>query len=187
MSSGRPSGNSFAKSPMAKRYTPLEWENALYDVKVWAERDCEPPLLQPEVLKWRHWRPGRLKELEPTTQRAYEVHLRQRWADRLLAHFTPYAGEIPNVTGLLGNRFHQEALDLLGDARFRTIRQHCLMYELLKKKDFTAIPWRESDVRRLLNRLRDEKSPLIRSSRSGTQSDGSPRSSASWTPKNAYA
>ena len=134
-------------------YTPLEWENALYDMKVWAERDCEPP----QVLKWRHWRPGRLKELEPTTQRAYEVHLRQRWADRLLAHFTPYAGDIPNMAGLLGNRFHQEALDLLGDARFRTIRQHCLMYESLKKKDFTAIPRRESDVRQLLNRLRDEE------------------------------
>ena len=68
-----------------------------------------------------------------------------------------YAGEIPNMAGLLGNRFHQEALDLLGDARFRTIRQHCLMYESLKKKDFTAIPWRESDVRQLLNRLRDEE------------------------------
>ena len=64
------------------------------------------------------------------------------------------------MAGLRGNRFHQEALDLLGDARFRTIRQHCLMHESLKKKDFTAIPWRESDVRQLLNRLRDEEVTL---------------------------
>ena len=50
--------------------------------------------------------------------------------------------------------FRMELKHLLGDARFRSIRQH------LRKRGFVAIPWRESVVRALLNRLQaDEISP----------------------------
>ena len=41
--------------------------------------------------------------------------------------------------------FRMELKHLLGDARFRSIRQHCLVYENLRKRGFVAIPWRESD------------------------------------------
>ena len=43
----------------------------------------------------------------------------------------------------------KEALDLLGDSRFRTLRQHCLVYESLWNKGFTVIPWQERHVRSL--------------------------------------
>lgn len=56
-----------------------------------------PPLQQPEFLKWRHWRPGRIKEMEPTTQRALELHLRGKWAERLLARLVPFAERIPYI------------------------------------------------------------------------------------------
>ena len=46
-------------------------------------RNDPPPLQQPEFLKWRHWRPSRVREIEPTTQRALELHLRGKWAERL--------------------------------------------------------------------------------------------------------
>ena len=37
-----------------------------------------------------------------------------------------------------------EFMDLLGDARFRTIRMRCLSYEELRRLGFTSIPWKES-------------------------------------------
>ena len=37
--------------------------------------------------------------------------------------------------------FRMELKHLLGDARFRSIRQHCLVYENLRKRGFVAIPW----------------------------------------------
>ena len=94
-----------------------------------------------------------MKIEEPTTQRALEVHLRARWAERLLAHFALYAEHVPHMAAILGPSFRQEMGHLLGDARFRTLRQHCLAYEGLRKRGFTAIPWREVDVRNLLNNL----------------------------------
>ena len=41
-----------------------------------------PPLLQPELLRC----PGQIATLEPTTQRALELHLRSRWAEPLTLH-----------------------------------------------------------------------------------------------------
>ena len=45
----------------------------------------------------------------------------------------------------------------LGDSRFRTLRQHCLVYESLRKRGFTVIPWQERHVRSLLNQLAEEE------------------------------
>ena len=111
----------------------------------WFSRDDPPPLQQPELLKWRHWRPGKIREMEPTTQRALKLHMCGKWAERLLAHFAPFA------------EHRKEALDLLGDSRFRTLRQHCLVYESLRKRGFTVIPWQERHVRSLLNQLAEEE------------------------------
>ena len=132
--------------------TPLQLKWDMEDMLTWHNRDEPPPLLQPELRKWRHWKPRDMKIEEPTTQRALEVHLRARWAERLLAHFAPYAEHVPHMAAILGPSFRQEG-HLLGDARFRTLRQHCLAYEGLRKRGFTAIPWREVDVRNLLNNL----------------------------------
>ena len=50
-------------------------------------------------------------------------------------------------------------MDLLGDARFRTL-QGCdasLTRSSVRRLGFTAIPWKESDVRVLLNTLRNRE------------------------------
>ena len=79
---------------------------------------------------------------------------------------TPYAREmggtaLPTLLAymqdILGEDFRKEALDLLGDSRFRTLRQHCLVYESLRKRGFTVIPWQERHVRSLLNQLAEEE------------------------------
>ena len=106
-----------------------EWDRQ--DQLRWFSRDDPPPLQQPEL---RHWRPGKIREMEPTTQRALELHM-----------------------DILEKDFRKEPLDLLGDSRFRTLRQHCLVYESLRKRGFTVIPWQERHVRSLLNQLAEEE------------------------------
>ena len=67
---------------------------------------------------------GKIREMEPTTQRALELHMCGKWAERLLAHFAPFAEHIAYMQDILGEDFRKEALDLLEDSRFRTLRQH---------------------------------------------------------------
>jgi hypothetical protein len=95
--------------------------------------------------KWRHWKPGRLKEESATTQRKLELHLRDRWAERIIGLLLPFAKDIPYLNAVNGENVHQEYLDLLGDTRFRTLRIHCLCFENIQKLGFNVIPWKESD------------------------------------------
>ena len=128
------------------------WE--LCDRKTWAERYRPPPITQLQVLKWRHWKPAQLKDLEPTTQRALEEKLRSHWANRLISHLIPFAAEIPAMAAVMEDGDdHQEFLHLLGDARFSTLRQRCLFFERLKKQDLLQVPWTESAVRQMLSKL----------------------------------
>ena len=110
---------------------------------------CAECCAERAVLRGREDSARDMKVEEPTTQRALEVHLRARWADRLLAHFAP--------TAIMGPAFRQEMGHLLRHARFRTLRHHCLAYKGIRKRGFTAIPWREIDVRNLLNTLAAEE------------------------------
>ena len=149
-----------ADGKLSENFSPLENEWDRQDQLRWFSRDDPPPLQQPELLKWRHWRPGKIREMEPTTQRALELHMCGKWAERLLAHFAPFAEHIAymqDMQDILGEDFRKEALDLLQDSRFRTLRQHCLVYESLRKRGFTVIPWQERHVRSLLNQLADEE------------------------------
>ena len=94
--------------------------------------------------------------LGPINQKVLEGHLRRKWAERLLAHLIPHAGEIAHLAPLRGDNEEQEFHDLLGDTRFRTLRQRCLVLEQRLKWNL-PIPWKESNVRELLNRLRAQE------------------------------
>ena len=135
--------------------TPMrecEWE--LSDTKIWTDRYRPPPITQLQVLKWRHGRPAQLRDLEPTTQRALEEKLRTHWANRLISHLIPFAAEIPAMAAVMGDGDdHLEFLHLLGDARFSTLRQRCLLFEKLKKQDLLPVPWTEPAVRQMLSKL----------------------------------
>ena len=109
---------------------------------------------------------GRLARLLPehsterkmaTTQRKLEFHLRERWAERVIGILLPYAKDIPHMRAVQGNKVQQEYLDLLGDTRFHTLRIHCLCFENIQKLGFNVIPWKESDIRNLLNTMRDQE------------------------------
>ena len=129
-----------------------EWE--LIDRQSWTDRYRPPPITQLQVLKWRHWKPAQLRDMEPTTQRALEEKLRAHWANRLISHLVPFAADIPAMAAVMGDGDdHQEFLHLLGDARFSTLRQRCLFFEKLKKQDLLSVPWTESSVRQMLSRL----------------------------------
>ena len=129
-----------------------EWE--LGDRKRWTDRYRPPPITQLQVLKWRHWKPAQLRDLEPTTQRALEEKLRTHWANRLISHLIPFAADIPAMAAVMGEGDdHQEFLHLLGDARFSTLRQRCLFFEKLKKQDLLPVPWTESAVQQMLSKL----------------------------------
>eukprot|EP00435_Cladocopium_sp_Y103_P021832 s2867_g5.t1 len=83
-------------APHIHEYTPLMTKWDMEDMHLSKHCDEPPTMLQPELLKWRHWKPSALKDEEPTAQRALEVYLRSRWTARLLAHFAPYAQHIPS-------------------------------------------------------------------------------------------
>ena len=137
--------------------TDLEQHCEAKDRAAWKLFTERPPEVLVATAKWRHWKPGRLKEESATTQRKLEQHLRQRWAERVISILAPHAKDIPHMRVLQGDNIMQEYLDLLGDTRFRTLRIHCLGLESIQRLGFTNIPWSESDVRNLLNSLRDQE------------------------------
>ena len=62
---------------VSENFSSLENEWDRQDQWRWFSRDDPPPLQQPELLKWRHWRPGKIREMEPTTQRALAPYARE--------------------------------------------------------------------------------------------------------------
>lgn len=139
------------------RYTPNETDYSIQDRASWHTWSLEPPVVPLPIAKWRHWRPSNTKNDQPITQRRLEQELRERWAMKLIAHLAPFAQKIPSMAAVRGPNQDREFLDLLGDTRFRTLRIYCLGLENLHKLGFTNIPWTESDVRDLLNILRDQE------------------------------
>ena len=130
-------------------YSPLEMEQAIRDREEWIlSGSIEAPDVLAVANKWRHWKPGKIKTQLPTSQRALEQHLRARWLERLLGYFIPFRHQIPYMHQVMGAR---EFGHLFGDARFRTIRAHCLAYEGMRKIGFQNLPWTAGDVRHLMN------------------------------------
>ena len=136
-------------------YNDRERRWAAADRVNWLRTPIEPLPALKALEKWRHWKPGRIRDMEPSTQRRLESDLRLHWARRLIAHMAPYANEIPHLQPIHGPDLFQEYMDLLGDTRFRTLRIHCLGLEQLIRMGFNQIPWDEAAVRALLNKLRD--------------------------------
>ena len=140
--------------PTAYSERQLRWE--IVDRERWLNSFIPAPITDLKLVKWRHWKPSRIKELGPINQKVLEGHLRRKWAERLLAHLIPHAGEIAHLAPLRGDNEEQEFHDLLQDTRFRTLRQRCLVLEQMLKWNL-PIPWKESNVRELLNRLRAQE------------------------------
>ena len=93
-------------------------EQAIRDREEWIlSGSIEAPDVLAVANKWRHWKPGKIKTQLPTSQRALEQHLRA----------SPYMHQV------MGARELEEFGHLFGDARFRTIRAHCLAYEGMRK------------------------------------------------------
>ena len=124
------------------------------DRRKWEARLKEPPLTEKAIAHWRHWKPGKIKSAIPETQREIEKNLRIRWGERILSHVLPHAAHLQAMKHLTGD-VKAEAMDLLGQSRFRSLRVHCLRYEKMKRMGFRAMPWGENDVRNLLNRFRE--------------------------------
>ena len=115
----------------------------------------QSPITQLQVMKWRHWKPSQLRDLEPTTQRALEEKLRVHWSNRLISRLLPFSADIPAMAAVMGDGDnHLEFLHLLGDARFSNLRQRCLSFEKLKKQGgLLQVPWTEQTVRQMLSQL----------------------------------
>ena len=138
--------------PSLDTYSPLEMEQAIRDREEWIlSGSIEAPDVLAVANKWRHWKPGKIKTQLPTSQRALEQHLRARWLERLLGYFIPFRHQIPYMHQVMGARELEEFGHLFGDARFRTIRAHCLAYEGMRKIGFQNLPWTAGDVRHLMN------------------------------------
>ena len=140
--------------PTAYSDRQLRWE--IVDREKWVKSFTPSPITNLQLVKWRHWKPSRIKEVGPINQKVLENHLRRKWAERLLSHLIPHAAVIPHLAPLQGDNETQEFFDLLGDTRFRTLRQRCLVLEQMMKWGL-PIPWQETHVRHLLNDLRSQE------------------------------
>ena len=81
-----------------------------------AEQFHPAPITDLKLVKWRHWKPSRIKELGPINQKVLEGHLRRKWAERLLAHLIPHAGRLPTSPlsgGTMRNRSSMIYLEIL--------------------------------------------------------------------------
>ena len=107
--------------------------------------------LEVDLRKWKHWKPQRVKNATPTTMRAMELSLRDRWSERLLARLLPVGMHLDNLAPLMTvPNPTKEAKHLLGITRFRTLRIHCLNLEFILKLG-VKLPWTESSLRDILN------------------------------------
>jgi len=114
------------------------------------------PTVQPLLLKkWRHVTKAQVLAVEPRTQRALELELRQKWALRIVSLFTPWASQLKIMRPLmLCHDPTQEWVDLLGAARFGTLRARCLDLEKLLRISPGLLPLTEDSLRTFLNCLR---------------------------------
>ena len=117
--------------------------------------------LEVAIRKWRHWRPGHVSGAAPRKQRELERALRQKRGERLFSHLLPVAARVPYIAAVISTSSTVETvallgefLDLFGDARFRTIRVRCRSLEEVQRMGMKTTPWREADVRDLLNTMR---------------------------------
>ena len=69
-----------AKGRHSMLYDARERRWAAEDRNNWLRTPMEPLPALRELAKWKHWKPGRIRELEPTTQRRLEGDLRIQWA-----------------------------------------------------------------------------------------------------------
>ena len=93
--------------PTAYSERQLRWE--IVDRERWLNSFIPAPITDLKLVKWRHWKPSRIKELGPINQKVLEGHLRRKWAERLLAHLIPHAGEIPHLAPLRGDNEELES------------------------------------------------------------------------------
>ena len=98
--------------PTAYSERQLCWE--IVDRERWLNSFIPAPITDLKLVKWRHWKPSRIKELGPINQKVLEGHLRRKWAERLLAHLIPHAGEIAHLAPL---RAHNEEQDVPRSSR----------------------------------------------------------------------
>ena len=141
-----------AQGPQSSTFSHAQLHQQEQLASLFAKHFNTEEILPMEVKRWRHWSPGKLATLAPTTQRSVELYLRRRWLERTISHFVEHAVSILHMANVMHmpNPI-QEYMDLFGDARFRTIRLHCLRLESILKLPSFKIPWTEVHVRSMLN------------------------------------
>jgi hypothetical protein len=140
-------------------YTPLEQQWALQARKHFLTKNPSEVAIEAILKKWRHWNPKSVTIKTPTTQRALEINLRMKWLERIISHFLPYVTKIHNMETVSQAKDPlREYFHLFGDARWRTIRIHCLALEWLIKQHGLQLPWTEDTLRNLLNTFVDQES-----------------------------
>ena len=117
---------------------------------------------------WKHFKPRQLTEEEPMTQARLEMELRKRWLERLVSAMWPYRDSVPGLRAVMASKNpRQEAMDLFGDVRWRTLRTHTnRLLALIKIPDdvpenlgakqpvaMVKLPWSEDCLRKLLSHL----------------------------------
>jgi hypothetical protein len=151
-------------------YSLFEMQLAQQDRQACASSFAPLSELSEITKRWRHWKPRSGNHTPATTQRVMELTLRERWLERLLSPFILKQDKIRNMLSIYaaaggaekglsthtGEDILREYKHLMGTARYRTLRVHCLNLEHMMKAGL-PIPWQERDFRAIPNTLLEEE------------------------------
>ena len=125
-------------------YSPLEMEQAIRDREEWIlSGSIEAPDGQQVAALETREDPNPTADIPTSVGTALEGQVAGTPPGLLHSLPPPDPLHAPGDGGGVGHLF--------GDARFRTIRAHCLAYEGMRKIGFQNLPWTAGDVRHLMN------------------------------------
>ena len=127
------------------------------------EAEHSKQLITKAIQHWRHYQPNRYRNEEPTTQRAIEDLVGQKWRTRLLNNLIPVSNHLEYLRKHDGADKWHKWMMLFGVTSANTVKHHCLAYEQITKFYPNPIfPWSDSTITNLFLYYINHQAPVTR-------------------------
>eukprot|EP00971_Amphidinium_carterae_P350465 6491561-Amphidinium_carterae.1 len=111
----------------------------------------------PMIKHWRRYNPREAGCDSGQNMNELEKRLKAKWLYQLVGYLYPHAGALDKLQKCLAyNNPKDEMADLFGAARWGTVKQHALTLARMVRYEPNILPWTESKLVALLNRLESD-------------------------------